>query len=64
VLVPLLLESYLNSLLLKMTVMVSAIPDAMEPFLLVLIAKAGSYGGRMAMRWGMGARLMIFMTAV
>lgn len=63
-LVPLLLESYLNSLLLKMTVMVSAMPDAMEPFLLVLMAKAGSSGGRMAMRWGMGARLMIFMTAV
>jgi hypothetical protein len=64
VLIPYSIEKYLNSLLLKMTVMFSDIPEAIEPFLLVLMAKALSSGGRMAMRWGMGARLMIFMTAV
>lgn len=55
---------YLYSLLLNTTVMLSDMPDAMEPFLLVLIVKPGSSGGKMAMRWGMGARLIIFTTAV
>jgi hypothetical protein len=44
--------------------MLYAIPEAIDPFLLVFIEKAGSSGGRMAMRWGIGARLIIFMTAV
>jgi hypothetical protein len=44
--------------------MLYAIPEAIDPFLLVFIEKAESSGGRMAMRWGIGARLIIFMTAV
>lgn len=38
--------------------MVSDIPGAMEPFLLVLMAKAWLSGGMMVMRCGMGAWLM------
>ncbi len=44
--------------------MLYAIPEAIEPFLFVFIEKAGSSGGMMAMRWGFGARLIVFMTAV
>jgi hypothetical protein len=47
-----------------MTVMFSDIPDAIDPFLLVFIEKPAYSGGRMAIRCGMGARFIIFMTAV
>jgi len=58
------INEYLNSLLLNMTVMVSAMPDAIDPFLLVFNANALSSGGRILMRWGMGALLMTLTMAV
>ena len=43
---------------------VSAIPEATDPFLLVLIENALSSGGRILMRWGMGALLITLTMAV
>lgn len=44
--------------------MFSAIPDAIDPFLLLFIEKAGLSGAMITTRWGMGARLMIRTVAV
>ena len=44
--------------------MVSDIPEAIDPFLLFLIAKAPLSGGMTVNRWGIGARLMILTVAV
>ena len=43
---------------------VSDIPEAIDPFLLVFMLKELLYGGMMVMRCGMGARLMILTVAV
>ncbi len=55
---------YLNSLLLKITVIFSDIPEAIDPFLLVFMENASSSGGRMAIRWAIGALLIILTVAV
>lgn len=47
-----------------MRVIFSDIPEAMEPFLLVLMEKAVSSGGRMVIRCAIGALLIILMVAV
>lgn len=49
-LIPASIGDYLNSLLLNMTVIVSAMPDAIDPFLFVFKANAVSSGGRILMR--------------
>lgn len=47
-----------------MTVIFSDMPDAIDPFLFVFIENPGSSGGRMTILCGMGARFIIFITAV
>jgi hypothetical protein len=39
-------------------------PEAIDPFLFVFMENSTSSGGRIVIRWGMGARLIILTVAV